>query len=337
MEIPIKIPSDSAKIITNLVLNFESLKKSNHLINDRKSRLETVAKKPLLNLEDIRGFLISFLTNSTAYFSNTRINRNFVPVNIDDSLLKIIASELSKLKDKANELEKNVPYKIPLYMVSNDTKPCIVNTNIYMYCVKDNAVLVLVMKMYGDIIPRLFDDYHLRFNFSPITFLDFEIEAENIPNIIIVTEKLNLLNQYVSILFSLFTNQASIAIEQMEWEEADQRALNSLNPKERELLDLYLPIFDRYGDLDPDINEIIDEIQELWNKLEINLDEWVIFSPSYCLPTWFEDFFNHLIQDDKEYLYKINPNKITPENNSKVLIFLIDYKSQLEQNSYNIS
>lgn len=186
------------------------------------------------------------------------------------------------------------------------------------------------MKMCGDIIPRYFEDYHLNFNFSPITFLDFDIEAKNIPEIIIETKELNLFNRCISILFSIFIDQAALATEQMEWDEADQKALDSLTPKENELLGLYLPIFHRYGDTDSEIAAITYEIQDKWNRLGIIRYEWVIFSPSYCLPTWFEHFYNSLTENEKKYLNMINPNKITIQDNKNILILLKKFKYQLE-------
>lgn len=69
-----------------------------------------------------------------------------------------------------------------------------IDTDIYMYCVKEGAVLVLVMKMLGDIIPRHNNEYHLNFNFLPITFLDFVVESREIPKIITETEILNFFN-----------------------------------------------------------------------------------------------------------------------------------------------
>lgn len=137
MKIPIKIPPDSAKIITSWILDPKSTKKSKHLLRDRIDRLKAIAKKPLLNQEDIEKFFVSFITNSTAYFSNTNINRNFILTNIDNSLAIIISSELFKLNAQAIEIEKSItPYKIPLCLLSKDTKPYNVNTNIYVYCVK---------------------------------------------------------------------------------------------------------------------------------------------------------------------------------------------------------
>jgi len=75
--------------------------------------------------------------------------------------------------------------------------------------------------------------------------------------------------------------------------------------------------------------ETIDKIHDMWNSSGRAQLEWVIFSPSFCLPTWFQDFFNQLSQEDKEYLYNIDPNKMAIADNHKVLTLLKKYKGKL--------
>lgn len=299
--------------------------------------MESYAKKKLHSQEDFREFLISYLTSSSAYFANTKINQDFQlqPEKIDVSLAKTIVIELLKLKALAIEIEKETaPYRIPLSLVSKDAKPCNIDTDIYMYCVKEGAVLVLVMKMFGDIIPRHNNEYHLNFNFSPITFLDFVVESREIPKIITETKILNFFNLCIVKLFTIFMNQASMSIEQKEWSIADQGALDSLTPKERELLDIYLPIFNRYGDIDVKIDALIEEIEGLWDKGALSQNRWVVFSPSYCLPTWFENFYNSLMDYDKEYLSNIDPNNITEQDKAGLLVMLKEYKDLLKKGLY---
>jgi hypothetical protein len=332
MATPLLIPSDSAKIITDLIFHPQNQKNTQHLLH-RRDRMESYAKKKLHSQEDFREFLISYLTSSSAYFANTKINQDFQlqPEKIDVSLAKTIVIELLKLKALAIEIEKETaPYRIPLSLVSKDAKPCNIDTDIYMYCVKEGAVLVLVMKMFGDIIPRHNNEYHLNFNFSPITFLDFVVESREIPKIITETKILNFFNLCIVKLFTIFMNQASMSIEQKEWSIADQGALDSLTPKERELLDIYLPIFNRYGDIDVKIDALIEEIEGLWDKGALSQNRWVVFSPSYSLPTWFENFYNSLMDHDKEYLSNIDPNNITEQDNDGLLVMLKDYKCRLE-------
>jgi hypothetical protein len=331
MATPLLIPSDSAKIITDLIFHPQNQKNTQHLLC-RRDRMESYAKKKLHGQEDFREFLISYLTSSSAYFANTNINQYFQlqPEKIDVFLAKTIVVELLKLKALAVEIEKKVaPYRIPLSLVSKDTKPCNITANIYMYCIKEGAVLVLAMKMFGDIIPRHNNEYHLNFYFSPITFLDFVDESREIPKIISETGVLNFFNMCIAKLFTIFMNKASMAIEQTEWSVADQEALDSLTPKEKELLDLYLPIFNRYGDIDVKIDALIEEIEGLWNKGTSSQNRWVVFSPSYCLPTWFENFYNSLMDHDKEYLRNIDPNNITEQDKAGLLVLLVEYKNLL--------
>ena len=123
-------------------------------------------------------------------------------------------------------------------------------------------------------------------------------------------------------------------MEQKEWSKADQDALDSLSPKERELLDLYLPIFNRYGDIDAKIDALIEEIEGLGYEGALSQNRWVVFSPSYCLPTWFENFYNNLIDHDKEYLSNIDPNNITEQDKAGLLVMLKEYKDLLKKGLY---
>ncbi len=74
-----------------------------------------------------------------------------------------------------------------------------------------------------------------------------------------------------------------------------------------------------------------EEIEGLWNKGTYSQNRWVVFSPSYCLPTWFENFYNSLMDHDKEYLRNIDPNNITEQDKAGLLVLLVEYKKLLKR------
>lgn len=328
MRIPIKLNHETSEIIIGICTKQE--KGYRHMLHDRIDRIENVAGHKFGSISEVQIFLKEFLVNSEVYFSTTRLNsRSNIPERINESISNEIIAVISELVSESKLQQEKLGFQLPLSVLGNKKTPRIIKSLVYMYCIKGNGVLILAMNFSGDIIPRL-DDWVLNFAFGAITFMDFESEAHYIPPAIASNVILKRINTSISVMFLSFINQASIIAEHYEGVESDERALNSLLPEQKEILNIYLPMFNRYGDIDQRIKSIIDTIEAYWTEQKLSDCEWIIFSYSYCLPYWFEMFYKLLAEEDKRYLQTINPNMISIENIERIIILLEEFKRVLK-------
>lgn len=314
MKIPLILSYDSAYVITSQILRSSTQKQKRHLLEDNLNRMEQIAKKVLGSFDEIEVFLIDFLKGSSVYFSTTFINHNVIdPNRVNVELPMEVLDVFTKLSEETRKIKKENGVRIPLSLVGNNHKPRNVNSKVYLYCIKSGAVLVLSTEIKGDIVPRL-DDWGLSFRYAPITFLNFQLEAEYIPNSILNTPLLRNVNHLVSHLFPTFINQAALTMQHFEEEEMDQKALDSLTPLEKKQMFMYMPILYRYiehlednDDLSLKLSSITDRIEERWKEQNRSEQDWVIISPSYCLPIWFPSFFDWLSDEEKCFFEQVNP------------------------------
>jgi len=334
VELPIKLNRDSATIIANWVVNPANPKHSKHLLEDRLERMEHTAGRVLPSKEDIELFLTDFLNGCNVYFSTAYVGYNQkVPEVVDQSLSDDIISVITEALLHAEKIKLPNGKRAPLWLIGQKLEPRNVDKLIYMYCVKDKAVLILSMEIHGVLVPRM-DDWSLNFKFFGITFLNFEIEAEHIPSYIMASDLLFKINYCISLMFPIFMNQANIISQHYEEEKADEEALARLSSIQRKLLNVYLPIFDRYGDLDIRIDLVITKIEDRWRELGVTEYEWVIYSPSYCLPTWFEHFYEPLSIEEKIFLDKVDPNNITESDIIEIEKLLKEFYCRIDRDIF---
>lgn len=200
MEIPVQISYDSAYVITSRVLRSSTSKQKRHLFQDNLDRMQQVSGQDLETGDAIEGFLIDFLKGSSVYFSTTLINHNVTnPNRVNVELPTEILDVIDKLTTEVKKIKEEKGFHFPLYLVGNAFKSHNVNSQVYMYCIKSGAVLVMATGIKGDIVPRL-DEWVLSFRFTPITFLNFELEAEHIPKTILNNPLLKKVNYLVSVI-----------------------------------------------------------------------------------------------------------------------------------------
>ncbi len=280
MNLPLILKDLDAKRIAWIITHENRYHRSQHLIKDRLGRLEQAAGHSLRNNGEVRLFLQEFLTGSSLFFSFL-----YICASLPDNVESIGTRRIEKYIRFVGNLFSNKE-------ISHKYNHIINEHEIYLYCVKKPYVLVLRASIKGKLF-TLFNLWNILFDFIPITFRGFRNDADRIINIICSNDRLKRYNSYLSSAFSVFKNQTS-EIEQHKADELlDSQAIESLSEFEHMLLGLYLPIFDRYGDAD---YRILTECDLIFNIYKNNSSEedpqWIIISPSYGLPIWFEDFFN---------------------------------------------
>jgi len=312
-KLPIKIDAASAREIVWAITHENREKKSRHLLKDRLSRLKQVAKKPLQKDVDIKEFLKTFLSNANLYFSFLHISPfHSVPQNIYRIITKQVENFFEEAYKYIQETKQQLPnqrLKIPLAVVGHKLSHFEINETMYIYCIKGKNVLVLAGIIQGKVAPQDLTDYwHLSFYFNGITFLNFEHTADFIRDTIENDNRLKRYNAVLSWFFPIFKIQASEIEEHRIEKKIDKETLSFLSKHQKKLLGIYLPIFDRYGEADGQILNLCDEILKLYTKMSSEAPQWIIYSPSYCLPAWFVDFFSWLSQSDQNFLEKLDRN-----------------------------
>ena len=324
-----KIDTASAKQIAYWITGKGATR---HLLVERVERLRQATKREINNKNELRDTLEKYLINSKIYFSCLRISPfHNTPENISpkasetsQEILYFLTEAAKRAKDMKDKI--NIDIKIPLQLVSHQIKQCLINDKMYIYCIKDKHVLVMAGKIKGNLSPNNFADvWHLSFGFTGITFLNFEDTADFIVETIKNNQYLSKYNMLMLCLLPVFKAQAG-DIEQHYIEQSiDDEALLTLNENEKKLLGIYMPIFDRYGDADQRILKQCEYIFEIYKKNYSQKVEYIIFSPSYCLPSWFKDFFNYLSLEEQKILEELDLNKWSEKQLMKVISLLENF------------
>ena len=324
-----KIDTASAKQIAHLITGKGATR---HLLVERMDRLRQATKSEIKYKDEPRDILEKYLINSKIYFSCLRISPfHKTPENISLEASETSQKILGFLTEASNRVKEirdknNIDIKIPLLLVSNQIKQCFINDKMYIYCVKDKDVLVMAGKIKGNLSPNNFADvWHLSFSFTGITFLNFENTANLIVGTINNNKYLSKYNTLMLYLLPIFKAQAA-DIEQHYIEQSmDEEALLMLNPKEKKLIGIYMPIFDRYGDADQRILNSCECIFKFYKNNYPQLVKYIVFSPSYCLPSWFKDFFIFLSLEEQEFLEELDLNKWSEEQLINIINLLENF------------
>ncbi len=336
MQLPLKIDNTSAQQIAFLITHKGATR---HLLKDRLNRLKEVAKRPLKEIPQIQKFIKEFLTDANIYFSFLRISP-FHPItnNVESLTTKrviLFLEEAFKLTQKLkNSISSNI--EIPIPLVGNRLTHHKINDQMYIYCIKGDDVLVLSGKIRGNIAPENISNiWHLTFEFVGITFLNFENTGNYIISEIENSKNLTKYNMLLSWLFPIFQTQAEEIELHSTWEKIDRDQLATLSDQEEKLLGIYLPIFDRYGDADPRILKLCNQILDYYKKYLPDLSHWVVYSPSYCLPIWFVDFYEFLNKEDQIFLDNLDLNEWTDAQLLKIISLLQKFLNHKKAETVN--
>jgi hypothetical protein len=319
MKCPIILKELDAKRIAWIITQDNRKHRNQHLLADRLERLEKAAGHSLRDDKDIHIFLEEFLTGSSLFFSYLYI-RAKIPDNVEsigvhrfNNYFKYIGNLFST---------KEINYKF---------NHIINEREIYVYCVKKSNVLILSGIVKGKLSPALWTNlWNISFDFQGITFRGFRKDADRITEKILNNKYLNKYNRCLTSSFSIFKAQTLEIEEHKECELIDSQAINSLSEFENMLLRIYLSIFDRYSDQD---DRILSECDIIYNIYKDNSSEespqWIISSPSYSLPIWFEDFYNALCDDDRLFLKQLDLNSFTEEEIMHIVDILKLFRSSI--------
>lgn len=323
--LPIKIDKPSANYIVETITRKDRKKNTRHLLEDRLIRLETVGQRSLKTDVEVKKYLKNFLSDAELYFSFLKISP-FRPL-VENSYSMIAEQindffiEANKYIQKIKKQLKNKELKIPLAVVGHKLSHYEINETMYIYCIKGKNVLILAGEIKGKLAPQDFIDYwHLFFDYKSITFLNFEDTADHIRTSIENDDRLKNYNSALSWFFPFFEAQANEVENHRIKEEIDKNSLSSLSLYQKKILGIYMPIFDRYGDADSRIMNLCDKILSCYKELYPKITQWVIYSPSYCLPIWFVDFFSYLSNESQVFLEELDLNKWT----SNEIIHIVD-------------
>lgn len=304
-------------------------KSSKHLL-DQLERMESVARKQLDNEEKIRQFLNDFISSSTVYFSYQKLNQYTTIVSTPPAFILDYGDKLIELRRRAenDHLAGKIKMPLPYYLLPSEKKEFPTSAHTYVYCVNKNNVLLFVLKLAGSIFLSLLNEFDRYYRFSAVTFLNFEVEAKAIENLIINNAELQVFNMLMQGIISDYRDQCDLANEHYEMKKIDDAILEGLDSYHIELVSLFMSITDSYNDIlqsvynkEFKISNVEMLMYEISKKIEnTELEVEVISAPSFILPKWFIVFFESLSEEAKDGLKQARRGIRNYESELEVLL-----------------